>query len=383
MTHKEKILVYNNTMFSVSQTFIYHQAACLTDKYDVHLIASNFVNPHDYDLNDFKTMKINEPENLIDFFICEVIKLYFNSRINLNLKSYKKLRNLFGDKHVKAMHVHFGSRAMEILGFAKKFNIPLVVTFHGYDASQLLNNKQYAGKLPELFEYASAIIVVSSHMIDTLKLESWIEKVHLIPCSVDPDEFLQKNMKPESDVVKIVHSGRLVEKKGVPDLIRVFAELANIHKNIELHIIGDGEELEVSKKLVAEYGISGKVKFYGAVSHNKVKSLLNEADIFVLNSRTDENGDMEGTPVTILEAMCMGRAVVSTRHAGIPSVIEHGKNGLLVNEYSNEELRIHIEKLIKNPELRQSLGIEAEKTVRESYTKNIMNQKLKQIFESI
>jgi colanic acid/amylovoran biosynthesis glycosyltransferase len=94
---------------------------------------------------------------------------------------------------------------------------------------------------------------------------------------------------------------------------------------------------------------------------------MNNADIFVLISRKDENGDMEGTPVTILEAMSMGKAVVSIKHAGIPFVIQQGKNGLLAEEYSNEELKQNIEKLIVNPELRKSLGKESEVTIRKSY----------------
>jgi colanic acid/amylovoran biosynthesis glycosyltransferase len=383
MGNKEKILAYNDGFFKISQTFMYYQVKSLAEKFDVHLLANKYENPHGFNDDMFIKHKINKPGNFTGKLTSKVVRLKHNSSLNVDLKSYLLLKKLLKKEKYKAIHAHFGPRALDILALAKKYRIPLVVSFHGYDASQQVKNKSYADRLPELFDYASAIIIVSGHMKETLKLDPWIEKVHLIPYGINPDEFNSQKRKTNSDNIRILHSGRIVGKKGVPDLIKVFSELNKKYGNLDLHIIGDGNELDQCKKLVDELGIQGTVTFYGAVSHDIVKTLLNEADIFVLNSRIDENGDMEGTPVTILEAMYMGNAVVSTRHAGIPYVIEHGKNGLLADEYNNDELKKCIQSLIGDPQLRSRLGQAAKKRIIESHTTSVMQKNLLQVFDSI
>ena len=383
MSAREKILIFNRKFCLISETFVYQQARDLAQNFDVHILAREFTNPHGFDFSIFKKHVIDRPASFIGRALSKLIRILMNMNFELTAKSFFELRRLVIKNNFAAIHAHFGTNAVEILGFAKAYNIPLVVTFHGHDASLLLKDEKYKQKLPELFEYASGIIIVSRHMIENLELEPWLDKVHVIPCSVDPDKFtVRGNYKP-SDTIKIVHSGRVVSTKGVPDLVKVFSELAEGYDNIELHIAGDGNELEKAKKLANELGHNDKITFHGRVSHEKVKELLNEADIFVLNSRTDEKGDMEGTPVSILEAMCLEKPVVSTIHAGIPDVIQHSQNGLLAHEYANDELKACIEKLIQNPELRDRLGDEAKATIDKYYTNSVMNRKINEIFISL
>lgn len=380
---KDKILIYNREFFKLSQTFLFQQAKILSEIYDVHLVAQKYVNPHDFDVSKFNKHIIFPAKNVISRAFNKLIRKIYQTNLSLDISSFFYLRNLLKDKRLKAVHAHFGPRALELLGFLKRKNIPLVVTFHGYDASQMLRNERYRSRLTELFDYASAIIVVSSHMIESLKLKDYMDKVYLMPCTVDPSKFQSKEKKSNSNKIKILHTGRLVGKKGVQDLIKVFKELSLEFDNIELHIAGDGKEEDACKALVKELDIDDKVIFYGKVPHEKVKQLLNLVDIFVLNSRTDENGDMEGTPVTLLEAMYLGKAVVSTKHAGIPDVVDHAKNGLLAKERANNELKNCIEELILNKQLRNKLGQQAKKTIEESYTVESMREKIFDVFQNV
>jgi len=380
---KDKVIIYNHKFFSISQTFVYQQALGLSREYDVHLLTKEYMNPHGYDISMFTKHDVNHPVTIPGRAFGRLIRRLYGTKLSVGPASFWNIRSLFTRKDIRGMHVHFGDNAVEIFGLAKAYNIPLVVTFHGHDASKLLRNKRYAEQLPDLFDYASGIIIVSGHMVETLELDAWMEKVHLIPCAVNPAEFDIPNKKTDSNVVKILHSGRIVTTKGVPDLIRVFFELSKKYDQIELHVAGDGEELDTCKELVDQYGLNDQVIFHGFVSQEKVRSLLAETDIFVLNSRTDDDGDMEGTPVSILEAMCMGKAVVSTIHAGIPYVIEHGTNGMLAHEYSNDELKDCIAELIQKPTLRKRLGEQAKRTVEKSHTVDVMQTKINAIFESI
>ncbi len=374
----DNILIYNTSFFDISQTFIYHQAESLAGSYEVHLIASKFLNPHDFPIDHYKQFEIHRANGLIN----RVAGKVFNKQL-FKFDSHKKLNQLFKDQNYKVVHAHFGTKGLEILPYAKKHNVPLVVSFHGADASRMLKQKSYVEKLPELFDYSSAIIISSRHMADNLGLDNWESKVRLIPYGINPEEFSGIAGGNTNGKITLLHSGRIVGKKGVPDLIKVFNNLTTSYSNLELNLIGDGEEMEKSRKLVGEFGLEDQVHFYGAVSHDEVKRQMEKADIFVLNSRVAEDGDMEGTPVTMLEAMCMGRAVVSTRHAGIPYVIEHGKNGLLADEKSNEQLQKNIEVLINNPQLRSELGKQARNTIQASYSIKIMKEKIRTVFKEL
>ncbi len=379
--HKDnRILVYNDSFFNTSETFIYYQVQSLSERYDVDLLGLKFVNPHGYEIDSFRKHEISLPKNIFQKAISKAYREIYDSPLNLTLRSYFRLRKLFKKTSFSAIHAHFGYNGLNILKHAKKYRVPLVVTFHGYDASMMLSDETYKNRLPELFDYASSIILVSRHMIKNLNLERWLNKVKIIPCSVDPDGF-EVREENSSNVIRILHSGRLVDKKGVPDLIRVFKNLQENYDNIELHIVGDGRQLESCKQLVQKFKLEKRVTFYGAVSHDKVKQILSTSDIFVLNSRVGDDGDMEGTPVTILEAMCSKVPVISTRHAGIPDVIEDGVNGLLVDERDNEGLEDALRTFIENPKMRRNCAKKARNTVLEEYTVDRMKEKLEQVFQ--
>lgn len=384
--NKKKILVYNDRFFSLSQTFLYHQVECLSDRYEVQLLAKEFLNPHGFVTEHFKKHLIKQPAHLPGRIYSKYYRIKNRNRLHLDISSHLKLNRLFRNTRFHAIHAHFGHRALEMLGIAKKYRIPLVVTFHGHDASSMLSDVEYRNSLPGLFDYASAIIVVSGHMIESLALNNWMKKVHIIPCSVDPKEIEVKQdarVLTKNESLKIVHAGRIVGKKGVPDLIRVFHQLTQEFNHIELQIAGDGAELDECKELVRELKLEKQVTLFGAVSHDQIKKILNEADIFVLNSRTDDNGDMEGTPVTLLEAMSVGKPVVTTIHAGIPYVVDHEKDGLLVKERSNLELKEAITRLIESSDLRHQIGNEARKKIKKSHTTSALKNQLEKIFDNL
>lgn len=377
-----RVLVYNDSFFITSQTFIYYQVQCLSEMFEVDLLGLKFVNPHGYEIDSFRKNEISLPGNIFEKAVSKMYREVFKSPLNLGPLSYLRLRELFKKNRYSAIHAHFGYNGLNILKHAKKHRIPLVVTFHGYDASMMLSDGTYKNRLPELFNYASAIILVSRHMIENMNLERWLDKVKIIPCTVDPDEFEVRD-ENSTNGVKILHSGRLVDKKGVPDLIKVFKNLQQRYSNIELHIVGDGRKLKKCKELVQKFKLDKSVKFYGAVSHNEVKKIMSTKDIFVLNSRVGNDGDMEGTPVTLLEAMCSKIPVISTRHAGIPDVIENGVNGLLVDERDNTGLEDALRTFIENPEMRQNCSENARRTVLQEYTVDRMKEKLEQVFQNI
>jgi glycosyltransferase involved in cell wall biosynthesis len=127
--------------------------------------------------------------------------------------------------------------------------------------------------------------------------------------------------------------GRMVPKKGPIYLLQAFRLLADQDPEVSLDYVGAGELLSAARQFVDAVGLTDRVQLHGAAS-NKVKGeLLQECGIFVHHSVTDpDTGDEEGLPASIQEAMAHGMAVISTRHSGIPEMVEHGSTGLLVDE---------------------------------------------------
>jgi glycosyltransferase involved in cell wall biosynthesis len=377
-----KVLVFNHAFFHISETFVYKQVTGMPDDISVDLLGFSIENEQLFPLSN-KKYSVKRVANVLDKAIVAFRKNILGQRYSFSLFTKPAVKRILSQTKYDVIHAHFGFNALLIFPLAKLMNIPLVITFHGLDASpQMLQDNQYKDLLQKMLEYASAIIIVSPHMKKTLELENYADKTYIIPCGVDPDEFNIINRPENKNSITILHSGRMVSKKGVPDLVTVFASLSKKYNNISLVLIGDGPDLEASRQRSAQ-AREGSVTFLGARPHEQVKKYMADADIFVLNSRVGDKGDMEGVPVSLLEAMSLKMAIVSTRHAGIPYVVADGVNGLLVDEKDNSSLSAAIEKLINDAELRKELGESARRTVSEKLTSSQTNRKIADVYRNV
>jgi colanic acid/amylovoran biosynthesis glycosyltransferase len=356
----DNIIIFRKRLYKISETFIRTQVEYLKNFFTVVLVAEQFSDDGEEGYNDIQKITLNKYEKNIR----RAYNKFRGTDIEPRFQFYNQFQfsRLIKKENIRLIHAHFGPDALKILPVAKKHKIPLVVSFHGYDASSLLNNGWYKSQLPHLFDYASKIIIVSSHMIENLNLQSWKDKVVVLPCSIDVEEFKPYEKRNNSKII-LLHSGRLINKKGVPDLIQVFAKIYKTHKNLHLNILGSGPELESCKTIADNHGVTEAISFLGSQPPEIVKKFMNESDIFILNSRTADDGEMEGTPVSLLEAMSIEKAVISTNHAGIPDVIQNNENGMLVPERDNEKLELAIRDLIENEEKRIKLGKQARQTI--------------------
>lgn len=377
-----RILIFNKAFFALSETFIYRQVKTLGEEFEVELLGFELKNTEHFDLNSFRFYRISRHFGLVESAIRKLLRI-----VGVRVRYPRKMRHFLSQYFKRypncIVHAHYGWNALYLLPFLKTRNIPLVVSFHGNDASGALRNSEYSKQLPELFDYASHIIVCSGHMIGTLGLRNYSNKVSVVPYGVDVDEFKPQPLESRKDSLVILHSGRLTPKKGVPDLIRVFSRLRARHPNLSLVILGTGVEEESCKALVAELNITESVTFLGAQPQAVVKHFMNSCDIFVLNSRTDLDGDMEGLPNSILEAMAFEKPIVSTRHAGIPTALVDQESGILVNEYDCDGLLDALENLVIDEGRRKSLAKEARIRVVKNFSFQKMKRSLRSIFSAI
>jgi colanic acid/amylovoran biosynthesis glycosyltransferase len=200
---------------------------------------------------------------------------------------------------------------------------------------------------------------------------------------VDIERFRLKERYFNGSPVKVLTVGRLVEKKGLIYAIKAVSLLINKGHKIMYIIAGNGPLKSELNNLIMQLGMIGKIKLIDSVEQSEVKAIMTDFDIFLLPSVTGSDGDQEGIPVVLMEAMSTGMPVISTYHSGIPEIVEDGKSGFLVPERDVNALAGRLEYLIKHPELWSEMGRVGHEFVEKHYDIKKLNKQLVQIYEGV
>jgi len=211
--------------------------------------------------------------------------------------------------------------------------------------------------------------------------------VHTVYHGLAPAVFRPKNL-PDPGIPLILSVGRFVEKKGFPYLVRACRVLLDQGHIFHCRIIGDpgdgvtGDETPLIQELIGDLGLEGTVFLAPGVTQEELKNQYQQCTVFALPCQVLANGDRDGIPNVVAEAMATGVPVVSTAISGIPELIAHGKNGLLVPERDPQALANAIETLLVNPSLRTRLGEEARRTICEVFDSEKTTRVLQQLMQS-
>lgn len=295
-------------------------------------------------------------------------KLAFFRLVEIDEKRYfsNKLAKSLKKQRIQLALAEFGTMGVQVFDACQKNKIPLVVIFHGYDAWHKEVIEQYKEKYSELFMYARKIIGVSEDICQQLqKLGCPKEKIFYLPCSINFKLFNYKDHSKNSP--QLLSIGRFSETKSPHLTILAFNEVLKEIPDAKLVMVGKdggGELFEACHILVKALQIQDKVEFKGILTPNEVKNEMDKASVFVQHSITTPiQGDKEGTPVSVMEAMASGLPIVATNHAGIAELIESGVNGFLVEEYDYLSMAKQIIACITDPELANKLGKNASSSI--------------------
>ncbi|HET7445860.1 MAG TPA: glycosyltransferase [Solirubrobacterales bacterium] len=251
-------------------------------------------------------------------------------------------------------------------------------TMHGPNELYDVSRFQLAEKASEAAAVACISDFARSQVMGFTDEERW-SRLTVVHCGVDPTEFdpgetpSANGGAPEKDAAlegaapfRVLYVGRLVPFKGQAILLEAIAALRARGIDARLTMIGEGPAREGAERRAAEFGLNGEVRFAGAVGQDEIRSHYAAADVFCLPSFA------EGVPVVLMEAMAMAVPVVTSRIMGITELVDDGEQGLLVRPGRADELAAALERLARDPALRERLGrggrakVSAEFDVRES-----------------
>lgn len=254
------------------------------------------------------------------------------------------------------IHVHFGTIAVLLLELLnrREIEIPIVVSFYGFDASSLpKNDVDYANNIGELFKSSNLFAFGEGPSLCEKIQAMGIDKSKILvnPLIVGMVNPKESTTFKNSNTINFLMVGRFVEKKGFHLALQALGEIKAFVGPFKLSIIGYGDMQSVYDEIIEKYELSDNVKFLGMKSHLDVLQSLNDHDFFLHPSLTATNGDSEGgAPTIIIEAQEAGIPVIASDHADIPYVM--GYSDFLANEGDLKSIKEKILSAVKTPKKR-------------------------------
>jgi colanic acid/amylovoran biosynthesis glycosyltransferase len=314
----------------------------------------------------------------------------------LDLRKFRKLRTSFkvilrciaflGRGSFDVVHCHFGpcgnvGLQCHLTGAVRG---KMVTAFHGFDLTSYVR-KNGKGVYDALFAFGDLCMPISHHWQKKLvEMGCSREKVIVHHMGVDTKQFqFRKDNGPKRDRTRVLSVARLVEKKGIRYGIEAVSKIVEQHGGIEYAIVGDGPLKSELEQLARDLKMDKEVRFLGWMNQEGVTELMAQSDILLAPSVTAEDGDQEGIPVVLMEALAMGLPVVSTEHSAIPELIVDRKTGLLAPERDSQALADRIIELMTKDSLVTELKKNGREFVEENFDIGKLNSDLERIFHGL
>jgi colanic acid/amylovoran biosynthesis glycosyltransferase len=299
-------------------------------------------------------------------------------------KLYKQIKAL----NPVLLHAHFGVCGALALPLVRYLQIPIIVTFHGLDATmtdeyarrESISTRVYLKRREALKQETSLFIAVSEFLKEELVKQGFPpDKILVHYIGVDTELFQPDTTINRELVVLFV--GRLVEKKGCEYLIQAMAIVQSALPDVKLLIIGDGP-LRASLENLAKLSLKN-YNFLGVQAPEVVRHWMQVAKVFCVPSIRATSGDSESFGIVFAEAQAVGLPVVSFASGGIPEVVAHNETGFLAAERDYHSLAEYILQLLKDPVLWQRLSYNGRQRVKNIFNLQKQTQALENIYQAV
>ena len=411
-----KIAFFVDSFPNVSETFVLNQVTGLIDRgHDVHIYArkveSNPIVHSDvvkYDLGTRTYAHGDRPEIMrknpairllkvpgmvIGNFrqnlpiLIKSLNVHQFGRRALTLRLFYRAQPFLGNGGAyDVVHCHFGPNGNLAAGL-KRLGVlrgHLITTFHGYDLSKYVK-KRGANVYQDLFEHGDLFLPVSNHWKNVLiRMGCHPNKIRLHRMGIETKDFKFVPRRPKygQDVI-VLTVARLVEKKGVAYAIRALAKAREEFHNLRYIIVGDGLLRQDLESLIVRLDLADCVEMVGWKPQHEVRELMKTADLLLAPSVTDSDGNQEGIPVVLMEALAHGLPVISTYHSGIPELVKDGVFGFLVSERHVTALADRLIYLASHQELWAEMARAGREYVESYYDVEKLNNRLIALYEGL
>ncbi|XHR28874.1 MAG: glycosyltransferase [Chthoniobacteraceae bacterium] len=282
----------------------------------------------------------------------------------------------------EVLHVYFGNIAVHTLPLLRHSPVPVVVSFHGADAGVDMDWPAYRVAIEETFRVATLVLARSEALGQRLlEVGCPPEKLRIHRTGIPLENFhFAPRSFPWDGAWRLFQACRLIPKKGLHTALRAFATFSLAHPGSTFTIAGEGPLLEELQALASELGVAEVVRFTGFLKPEALAKQLAAAHVFVHPSEIGPDGNQEGVPNSMLEAMATGMPVVATRHGGIPEAVEEGVSGYLVAERDAEALAEALERITADPARYRRMGAAAARAVAEGFESHSQARTLERFY---
>ena len=281
----------------------------------------------------------------------------------------RTLQGVLAEDKARLLHIYFGQIAVHLLPLIRTWENPSVVSFHGADVMVDMNKPAYREATLQMLDAVRLVLVRSEslgHALIDLGCDPKKIEVQRTGIPLEEFPFRERNFPKKGDW-RFVQAGRLIEKKGLPVTLRAFEVFVRQYPNATLTIAGEGPLLRELETLARELKIAERVSFTGFLSQERLREIYYRSHIFLHPSQTGRDGNQEGIPNSMLEAMATGLPVFATEHGGIPEAIEQGVSGVLVPERDEFALVETLLDAVRDPGFLSGIAQTGAQTVRRNF----------------
>jgi len=305
-----------------------------------------------------------------------------NKPWQLSAAEVRTITAILSRERAQLLHIFFGHIAVHLLPLIRASHMPSVVSFHGADVLVDMEKSAYRRATREMLQLVTRVFVRSASLRGAVvELGCDESKIDIVRTGIPLEDFpFRERAFPTDGQWHFLQASRLVQKKGIATTLHAFTSFLNQYPNATLTIAGEGPMMTELQELTRKLKIDNRVSLPGFVSQEKLLEIYYASHIFLHPSETGSDGNQEGIPNSMLEAMATGLPVFATEHGGIPEAIENGISGVLVPERDHEALSQALLRAAADVDLLKRLARNGAKVVAEKFDQQNQIRQLEEIY---
>ena len=305
-----------------------------------------------------------------------------NKPWQISAREVSALTEVLNRENAQLLHIFFGHIAVHLLPLIRAWPKPSVVSFHGADVLVDMEKPAYRNATKQMLDAATRVFVRSASLQRAvIELGCEENKIDIVRTGIPLSEFpFREREFPENGEWRFLQASRLVQKKGLATTLHAFTHFLGHYPRATLTIAGEGPMREELQELTRKLKINDRVALPGFLPPEKLRDIYYASHIFLHPSETGSDGNQEGIPNAMLEAMATGLPVFATDHGGIPEAIESGVSGILVPERDYEALSQALLKAVQDRDLLARLARNGANAVAQKFDQQNQIRRLEEIY---